>query len=119
MLLPLVLHLHVTTTTTTTAATLNVQCHFFERTTPTKLNSHLVRFANLLIINFIPCKAKKCYNNNHLLTSWDKVLYFKYAIFINCNTIKLNSYIVKDDTKNNQFKLKLGKLILNRGIIKT
>lgn len=97
MILPLIIHIHFA---------IDKTCHFWEKSSPVKLNNPLVNYTNLLIINFIKCEQKKCNNYNKFLSD-SKTILFKYAIFINHNNINIQNYIERDYT-NNVFKYKIG-----------
>lgn len=99
MMLPLIIHLHIDN---------NNNCHFHIKSIPLKLNNNLIKYTNLLILNFIPCDSKQCKNYNNLLEK-TKIIQFEYAIFINYKTKKIQQFLQFD----NVFSLQLGKFLNN------
>lgn len=97
ILLPLVIHIHQSS---------DDSYHFANKRTPLRLNNSWVTFANLLIINVLPC-AQNCTSYNHILDT-NKEMEFNFIIFINCNRNRPQKYIEKTDKC---FKLKIGNFI--------
>lgn len=74
---------------------------FTNRSVALKLNNALIKYAHLLIVNFIQIDSMKrlpvkC---NELLTI-EKVIKFKYAIFINSFSKQIQNYLERDHIDN-------------------
>lgn len=101
--LPLVLYLYIKEN----------KYYFINRNTVLKLNNPLLRYTNMLIINFITLgKIRKIHISYNQLLCKDKVLKFKYAIFINSLNRNIQNYIEKDNI-DDCFKLKLKEFLEN------
>lgn len=99
MTLPLIINLEIK----------NGLIFFLDRTTPLKLNNRLVKYTNLLILNFIETKKSYIKNFNDLLIT-DKVLKVKYILLVNSLDKRIRNFIEKDFA-NNCFILHLKKFI--------
>lgn len=80
-------------------------CNFIEKYTPIRLSHSAIQYTSLFIINFITTTKTMNYFN-HLLTE-DKIILFKYIIFLNSKK-KYNEYI---ECRENNFIFKIGRLI--------